>query len=92
MAEGKKNKKYGKGKRKACMVAYNASQRWLSNAEKRGNRQLRLEIAHKVHVRAWAVKRLGYEPSDWDHGTSCAEMRKIVRLSSNRKFGGVKHK
>jgi hypothetical protein len=85
MAEGKKNKKYGKAKRKPCTVAYNASQRWLSNAEKRGNRQMRREVAQKEHVRAWAVKRLGYEPSDWDFSTPCHAMRKIVRLSSNKK-------
>lgn len=89
-SEGKKNKKYGKGKRKACMIAYNASQRWISNAEKRGNRQLRREIAHKTHTRAWAVKKLGYEPGDWDTSTSCREMRKIVRMSSNRKIGKSK--
>jgi len=87
MAEGKKNKKYGKGKRKPCTIAYNASQRWISNAEKRGLRQMRLEVAQKVHTRAWAVKRLGYEPSDWDTSTSCRTMRKIVRLSSNRRLG-----
>ena len=86
-SEGKKNKKYGKAKRKPCTIAYNASQRWLSNAEKRGRRQMRLEAAQKVHTRAWAVKRLGYEPSDWDSSTSCGTMRKIVRLSSNRRLG-----
>lgn len=83
----KKNRKYGKTARKACMTAYNSTQRWLKNAEKRGNRQMRLEVAQKVHTRAWAVKRLGYEPSDWDTSTSCHEMRKIVRMSSNRKIG-----
>lgn len=87
-SEGKKNKKYGKAKRKPSMVAYNASQRWLSNAEKRGNRQCRREVAQKEHTRAWAVKRLGYEPSDWDFSTSCSEMRKIVRISSNRRLRG----
>ena len=87
MAEGKKNKKYGKAKRKPCTIAYNASQRWISNAEKRGRRQMRLEVAQKVHTRQWAVKRLGYEPSDWDSSTSCRTMRKIVRLSSNRRLG-----
>lgn len=83
----KKNRKYGKTARKACMTAYNATQRWLKNAEKRAARQCKREQAQQRHVHLWAVQKLGYEPGDWDTSTSCREMRKIVRMSSNRKIG-----
>lgn len=83
MADGNKNKKYGKSKRKPANVKYLQSRRWESNGAKRVATNKRRAEAHLAHVRAWAHRIVGI----YTGGLTCDECRKLVREFRSDAFG-----